>query len=900
MGWTRFFRRSRHDDELADEIQSYIAIETDANIARGMSPASARAAAQRKFGNATRVREDVYLMNTIGPIDTLWQDLGYAVRLLRRDKTFAIAALLSLTLGIGANTTLFRLLDALRLRTLPVADPASLMEVRIPPGPRSGTFNGRRPNFTYPMWERIRDDQEAFSGVMAWGAQRFNTSPTGEVHFVEGLYVSGGYFDLLGVRPWMGRLIADADDQRGCGASAAVVSHAYWQRELGGDGSVVGRTITLEGHAFPIIGVTPPSFFGMEVGRRYDVAIPLCADTVFRDDGGRFDRRSYWWLAVVGRARPGWTLEQADAHVRGISPGLFAATLPPEYGAEEADGYRSFVLRAEPAATGVSNLRGNFEEPLVILLATSGIILVIACANLANLLLARGTARGREIAVRLALGASRARVVRQLLVESAVLAVTGAVAGVLVASLASQLLVDVLSQGNPSVFVDLGWSWRMLAFTSVVTFVACALFGAFPALRATSLAPTVALKGAGRGTTSGRERLNARRALVATQVALSLVLLLGAFLFTRTLFNLMTAESGFAHDGLVVATVSHLNRVPGGDEQVLRRDLRKQLAALPDVSAIAQADVIPLGSSGFWNENVRVEGAPPPSAPNLSNFNRVSQGFFQTLGIPLVAGRDFDDSDTRQAPPVAIVSEAFVARFVPDGQALGRVVRYEVAPGEPEPAFQIVGVVKDILLQSLRDEIEPMVYVASTQEADASAGTVTQFIFRPRGSASAALPSVVRAVRAFSPDVNVDLRVLDASIRTSLLRERLMAGISAGFGVLAVLLAGIGLYGVMSYTVERRANEIGIRLAMGARGADVLRMVLGDAAWMIGIGLVAGTVLSLALGGFARSLLFQLNPTDPTTVASAVVLVAAIGLVAGLLPARRASRLDPATALRDE
>jgi predicted permease len=880
-------------------MASYIDIETDENIARGMAPDRARAAAIRKFGNPTRMREDVYLMNTIRPLDTLWQDVRYAFRLLNRDRGFALAAVLSLSLGIGANTAIFQLLDAVRLRSLPVPAPEELVEVRIPPGSRAGSFNGRRPNFTFPMWEKLRQDQQAFSNVMAWGAQRFNTAPSGEVRYVEGLYVSGNYFDTLGIQPLLGRLFTAADDTRGCGEPGAVVSYAYWQRELGGDAAVLSRAVTLDGYRFPIVGVTPPSFFGVEVGRMYDVAVPLCADAVLRN-GGRFEERATWWLAVIGRLNPRWPIERATNHLAAISPSLFEATLPPQYGQQDAQRYRAYVLTAFPAANGVSNLRTNFQEPLVILLVTAGLVLVIACANLANLLLARASARGREIAVRLAIGASRARIVRQLLVESAVLATAGAVIGALLAGVMSSVLVGVLAEDNPAVFVDLSWSWRMLAFTSGVAFLACLLFGVAPALRATALTPGAALKVVGRGLTASRERFGLRRTLVVTQVALSLVLLLGALLFTRTLYNLMTTTTGFEQEGLVVAFVSHLSRLPNGDrdQQATRRDLRERLQSVPDVAAVAQADVIPLGDSGFWNETIRVEGAPPPASRPISNFNRVSSGFFSTLGIPLVAGRDFGDDDTRQSPEVAVVSETFVNRFVPDGRALGRVIRVEVAPGEPEPAYEIVGVVKDTKVQHLREDIQPLVYLASTQEKDAGNGT--QFVIRPRSTPAAVMPAVTRAVHEFSPAVNLEFRIVENAIQTSLLRERLMASLSAAFGVLATLLAAIGLYGVMSYTVARRANEIGIRIAMGAGGGDVLKMILVEAAWLVAAGVVAGTGLAAAGGRFARSLLFQLNPTDPVTVASAVALLTTIGLLAGLLPARRAARVDPAIALRDE
>jgi putative ABC transport system permease protein len=887
MGWTRYFRRARRDADFAREISSYIDIETDENIGRGMTAEAARAAAIRKFGNTARVREDEYVMNTFSPIDTLWQDLRYALRLLARDKSFALAAVLSLTLGIGANTAIFQLLEAVRLRTLPVEEPENLALIRFPDRTsRMGSFNGRLPILTYPQWTDINERQQSFDALWAWSARRFNTSPRGEVHFAEGLFVSGNYFPALGVKPIVGRVLGPGDDYRGCGPGSAVISYAFWQREFGGDAAVLSRTISLDGSSFPIVGVTPPSFFGMEVGRMYDVAVPLCADQVFSGGTSRLDQRDAWWLAAVGRLKPGWTVDRATAHLGQISPAVFRATLPPLFGPKDAERFLALKLIAFPAANGVSTLRTNFQEPLVVLLVTAGLVLMIACANLANLLLARASARGREIAVRLAIGASRRRIVRQLLVESAVLALAGAIFGGLLAGVSSRVLVGVLAGDNPAVFVDLSWSWRMLAFTSAVAFLACLLFGVAPALRATALSPGLALRAVGRGLTAGRERFGLRRGLVVLQVALSLVLLLGALLFSRTLYNLLATDPGFEHEGIVTAFVTHLSRV-ARDAQELRRDLRTRLAAVPDVAAVAQADVIPLGDSGFWNESVRVEGAPAPTS-KISNFNNVSSGFFRVLSVPLVGGRDFNDGDTLRSPRVAIVSEAFVKQFVPDGNALGRVIRQEVGVGEPEPAYEIVGIVKDTKLVHLRDNVEPMVYLASTQEKDPGNGT--QLIVRARGSIAALIPAVTRAVNDFSPAVNLEFRVLQRAIQNSLLRERL----------LAALLAAIGLYGVMSYTVARRANEIGIRMAMGAERRDVVRMVLGETSWLVAAGVVAGTGLALGAARFARTLLFGLEPTDPTTVAMAIAALAFVGLVAGLVPARRAARVDPAIALRDE
>ena len=901
MRWLRFFRRSRRDADFAREITSYLEIETDENIARGMPPAAARAAAMRKFGNATRVREDEYLMNTISPLDTLWQDLRYAFRLLARDKAFAVAAVLSLTLGIGANTAIFQLIDAIRLRTLPVEDAQSLALIRFPDrSSRMGAFQGRWPILTHAQWQAIDERQQAFSNVIAWNTRRFNVAPGGEVRFVEGMFVSGDYFQELGVQPHLGRLITPADDRRGCGQSGAVISHSLWQRAFGGDAGVLSRTLSIDGVPFPIIGVTPPEFFGTEVGWMYDVALPLCADDLFNPQQSRLDSRHVWWLAAVGRLKPGWTIERATEHLTAISPGVFEATLPASWGTSDADRYRALRLIAFPAGNGLSNVRQNFQEPLNVLLATAALVLMIACANLANLLLARASARGREIVMRLALGASRRRIVRQLLVESGVLAATGAILGAMLAGVLSRLLIQVLAAGNPSVFFDLSWSWRLFGFTAGVAFGACLLFGVAPALRATALSPATALRGTGRGVTAGPERFGLRRGLVVVQVALSLVLLLGALLFGRTLYNLLSTDPGFRSEGLVTALVSHLSRMPAADRRdphVLRREIRDRIAALPDVAAVAQADVTPLGTSGFWNESVRVDGI-AATERKIANFNRVSPGFFAMLGIPLVGGRDFSDADTVQSPPVAVVNEAFVRQLIVDGQALGRTVRILVGRHEPEPAFEIVGIVKDTKVGSLREQMVPLVYLASAQEQDPGNGT--QLIVRSRGALAVSMPAIARAIGEMSPNVSVEFRVVAQSIQNSLLRERLMASLSGAFGLLAAILAAIGVYGVMSYTVARRANEIGIRMAMGAARFDVTRMVLSETGWLILGGVGAGTAIALGTARFARSLLFELDPTDPTTVGLAILTLSAIGLLAGYLPARRASRLDPALALRDE
>jgi predicted permease len=899
VSWTRFFRRSRRDTDLRRELQSYIQIETDENIARGMPPEAARAAAIRKLGNAGRVREDVYLMNTIAPLDMLWRDLRYAARVLRRDKAFAFAAITSLALGIGANTAIFQLLDAIRLRTLPVERPHELVEVRISPdtsrGGRSGSFNGRRPMLTYGIWEQIQQRQQVLSGAFAWSSVRFNTQPGGEAWYVEGLWVSGDFFNVLGVRPIVGRVFSASDDRRGCVDPGAVISHSYWQSAFGGRPDVLRHSVRVNGRQFPVIGVTPPGFFGIDVGRMYDIAVPLCADELLLGQDTRLNRKNGWWLSAAGRLKPGVTPEATRAQLEAVSPAIFEATLPDVYAADERKKYLGFRLTALPAASGVSSIRGDFGDPLVLLLGISGLVLVIACANLANLLLARATAREREIAVRLAIGAGRRRLLGQFIVESALVAFLGAALGVAVAHVLTRVLVAAISSSYVSVFVDLTWNWRMVAFTAGVAGIACLLFGVIPALRATALAPTAALRSGGRGSTASRQRVGLRRALVVTQVALSLVLLMGALLFVRTLYNLTTLDVGFHGKDVVAVQLMHPTLVDT-DEQpsAVRRLILERLAALPDLRAAAEVAYPPLGSGG-WNENIWVSGS---DAKVLANFNQVGSDFFKALGIALVSGRGFGEQDMRGSTRVAVVNDTFVKRFVKDGNAIGRTVRVETGPGQPERKYEVVGVVKDTRYADIRDEIDPLVYLPTSQ--DDEPGNIMRVVLTPRTSADRIVPAVTRAINDVNPAINLEFTVLERAIQVSLLRERLMAMLSAAFGLLAGLIAAIGLYGLMSYTVARRSNEIGIRLALGAARGRVLRMVLADAGLHVAAGLAIGIALAVAAGRWIQTLLYGLEPSDPATLAGATGLLAIIGLLATLAPALRAARVDPVTALREE
>ena len=837
-------------------------------------------------------------MNTIASLDAAWRDLRYGARLLRRSPGFAVVAILSLALGVGANTAIFQLLDAVRIRTLPVANPQELMEVRIANtagGGRTGQFSGRRPSLTSPLWEQLRDRQQAFSGVFAWSGTQFNLTSGGEARYANGLWVSGGFFDTLRVSAALGRVLTDDDDRRGCSAPGAVIGYGFWQREFAGDPSAIGRSLTLDGHAYDIVGVTPANFFGVEVGRTFDVAVPLCAEPLSRGERTALDKPDVWFLAVIGRLKPGWTEARASAQLASISAPIFQATLPPHYREQDATHYRQFRFGAFPAGTGISVLRRQYESPLWMLLATTGLVLIIACANLANLMLARATTREREVAIRLAIGASRWRLVRQLLAESLLIAFTGAAAGAALAQWLSRFLVDFLATERNQPFVDLSLDWRVFAFTLALAVATCIVFGLVPAVRATTTSPGAAMKAGSRGMSDGRERFGLRRALVVLQVALSLVLVVGALLFVRSLRNLVTLDAGFRQDNLLIVSLD-LRRAGIAEERrtAVYREIADRLQALPGVSGASQASIVPISGSG-WNNNIVIGGK---KYTDNVNFNRVSPGFFQTMGTAMLTGRDFNEHDAGAAHQVAIVNQSFIDKFFGGRNPIGELFQIDEGPGVPRPPFEIVGVVKNTKYTDLREPFGPIVFFAAAQ--DDKPDPFLQVVVHASASTATVASEVKAAVAETNPSIVLEFQTMETQVRDSLMRERLMATLSGLFGALAAVIAMIGLYGVMSYMVARRSNEIGIRMALGAGRADVVRMVMREATLLLGAGLIVGAVLAIAAARMATSLLFGLRPWDPSTLAASAVVLAAIAALASYLPAARASRLEPTIALREE
>jgi putative ABC transport system permease protein len=828
---------------------------------------------------------------------SFWRDIRHAFRFLRLSPGFTIVAVLTLALGIGANTAIFQLIDSIRLRTIPAKNPTELGTIKIADRHwGSGQFSSQYSQLTFAMWEQIRKRQEGFAEIAVWSDQRFNLATGGEVLKAKGIRVSGDFFHVLGVEPILGRLLGPEDDQPGCGISGANISYAFWQRNFAGDPSVVGKRLTLDGNSFQVIGVTPPGFNGISIGDSYDVAVPICVEPILSPRNNRLTLRHAWWLATIGRLKPGWTIARANAQMLAVTPAILQETIPPVYDAEATKKYLAYKLGAFSASTGFSELRKDSETSLWLLLGISGLVLLIACANLANLMLARASARERQITIRRALGATRSRMVRELLSESLLLAAAGSVCGLFLAFATSRMLVAFISTQQNQIFLDLTMDWRVLAFTTGLAALTTISFGLAPALRATRAEPAALLQSGTRGTTGSRERFSLRRILIVSQVGLSVVLLMGALLFVRSMRNLTTLNVGFQQSGILVTSVDFRRlQLPEERFTEYKRDLVKRVQAIPGVESAAHAMLVPFGGS-TWNGDVINEGSDQDAGVAWENF--LGPGYFKTVGTPLLAGRDFDDRDTATSVKVAIVNQAFARKILKVADPLGKRFRIHERPGKPRPLYEIVGVTADNKFQDMHEDFLPFMYFPATQEEKPDSDD--HILIRSSLPLTSLIGSMKETIADVNPGIDFEFSVFKTRIHDSLLQDELMATLSGFFGLLAALLAAIGLYGVMSYMVIQRTKEIGIRMAIGAERFDVVRMILREATVLTVTGLVIGTGLALGSAQAAKSLLFGLKPRDPLTLLLAVVTLSAVAALASFLPAYRASKLDPLTALRYE
>ena len=829
------------------------------------------------------------------------QDIRYGIRMLLKKPGFTLIAVLSLALGIGANTAIFSLLDAVLIKTLPVEGPEQL--VLFGKGESAGMTNGFPDGstdlYSYPFYRQVQQRTDVFSGVASllsipWNVHGFINSGS-DIEQLQVQLVSGSYFPVLGVNAGLGRVLTEADDQTAGAHPVAVVSYAWWQQQLGGNPSAVGQTITIDGTAYTIVGVAPRDFFGTTVGSAPDLWIPLAMEKQMPPT--HWDGRTaedFQDLYLIGRLKPGVTAQQANAAVNL----LFTQSLQARAGAQPTalrlKQIQEANIQLTPVSRGLSTLREQFSLSLRVLMGVVALVLLIASANVANLLLAHGAARSREFAVRLAVGAGRMRLARQLLTESALLALLGGAVGVALSWWGTRLLLLMASDGPEALPVDIAPNLRVLGFTIGVSALCAIVFGTAPALRASRIEPNTSLKG---GKTVNALRNPLGKAFVVAQVALSLLLLVGAGLFVRTLVNLQNIPSGFKQENAMLFMIdTSATGIKTDDPKLpaLLSEVEEKVKQVPGVQAASFAFIV--FNQGFWSgaAYTREDNIPEGQNRQLRN-NIVGPDFFAAMGIPLVQGRGIGPQDTKSSQKVAVVTESMVQKFFPTGNPIGK--RFGIKGRESSEEIEVIGVVKDAKYGNLKEQFRPMAFYPYTQLPD----VLGNFVVRFSGSPSAVVPQVRETIKQINRNLPVDDVVsLSDHIGRSLVQQKLIARLASFFGLLALLLACVGLYGVMSYGVARRTNEIGIRMALGAQNLSVLWLVLREALVLVVIGLVVGVLASLALTKTASSLLYELKPNDPLTIAMATIVLLMVALVAGYLPARRAARVDPMIALRDE
>jgi predicted permease len=893
-------RREQEAVELEEEMRFHREmLERDA-LRAGATAGDAPYAARRRFGNPTWLREESSDMWRIQSVETLSQDARYALRVLGRSRVFTSVAVVSLALGIGANSAVFTLINAVMVRALPVAEPERLVLLE----PARGVDNVQQ-TIPHPYFRALDSANTVLDGLFAVSRQAGVSIDRG--NGVEALpngaaLVSGKYFTTLGVRPAMGRLLGPEDDVTRKSHPVVAISHEFWRQAFGGDEQIVGKSLRVNGTPMTIVGVTPQGFFGTQVGEKIDLYMPLLmAHVAFRSaEASVLDERGDWWLFVMGRLKPGVSHEQARAELSHLFRRELLAN-PPflRTNAKAMAELRQADVVLSDARAGQAGLRRRFAKPLVVLAGMAAIVLLIACTNLASLLAARAAARRKEIAIRLSMGAARARLLRQLLTESLVLSAMGAALGAFIAWAGAKGLLAIASRGRSTLSLTLSPDWRVVGFTALVAIGTAILFGLVPALQATRLELAPALR-AGAADRRGRGAIRLGKLLIATQVALSVLLVFGGSLFVRSLQRLYATDVGFKHANVHVFRLDP-RRVGyrGSSLGALYQTILERTAALPGVRAATMSSHVPFSGaqSGF---DGRVEGYTPPP-DETADITRVitADDYFRVMGIPLRSGRLLEPADAGGGggPGFAVVNEAFVKAYVPAGQPLGK--RFYRGGGD-STGTTIVGVVADVKFNSFRGSTPPIAYW--TFAADTSFRGPAQSLFV---EVDPDVPNVVSSVRALiaSIDRNVEvlgLRALDEQIAGSISNERIVATLSGFFGLFALLLAMIGLYGLMAYAVASRTREIGIRIALGAASSRVARAVLLEALTLVAIGLAVGIPAALAASRIGEALLFGLTPADASTMLVTAGLLTIVATFAAGIPAWRASRIDPVGMLRTD
>jgi putative ABC transport system permease protein len=877
MGW--LFRRKRAEQRLDDELQAFIGMSAAEKMRDGLSAAQARRLAILDLGGVEQAKERVRSYRHGALLDEVGRDVRYACRTFVKNPGFTGIIVLTLALGIGANTAIFSLIDALMLRWLPVRAPQELVQVKLQAPDARGPAGE---SFSYAIVGALANQREIFTGVAGFSGFSFDVGSPGSVSRVPGALVTGGYYETLGLNPVIGRLLTREDDEPGA-PLVAVASYGYWERQLARSSEAVGLTARINGIPVTIVGVSPRGFVGANVGSIADLTMAVAALPRVNPSAAPLVGPGNFWLRVLARPMVGVSIPQATARLnalwRQISEPVIAPHWPPSRRKAMADS----LFQLSPGGTGWTYLREVYRKPLLVLMAVVGLVLLIACANVASLLLARASARQREIAVRLAIGAGRGRIMRQLLIESTLLSLIGAAVGVGLAWVSGRFLVRMISTGQAQIVFDLTPNWHVLGFTSAVAVATGALFGVAPALQTTAGQSFAVLKEGARMSGS-RSRL--LPSLVSAQVALSLVLLAGAGLFVRTLHNLQSLDPGFHAEGVLLVDLE-------GRRTAVPRDLLEDVQRVPGVVSASLVTHTPLSGS-VWSEPAVPAGQPIPDGDNAL-FVGAGPGFFGTMQIRLLAGREFTNRDLADGPGVAVVNEAFVQRHFSNQNPVGQHLTASVRGQRRD--LEIIGLVENTNAAGLRAASPPTVYVSYAQLTGDFPTTLAVRAGGPLGQVSSALQ---QALQSKLPGAPIEVRPLSTQVEATIVQERMMATLAGGFGLLALTLACVGLYGLLAYSVAQRTKEIGIRMALGAQGTRVVALVLKGGARLVLIGIVLGMPAAWAASRWVESMLFGVTPTDPAAIGGATMLLMTAAQLAAYVPARRASRVDPLVALRHE